>query len=444
MEAYYGLLEYMGLDINNFYRIIQKWNNEQKAEFVQGVSEQIEKIDVKDSTLGHYGFIANSQLSGGISPCANFKCRLGHVDGLARFATLYADMVLIENPFDKYDLDMNFNDKVTQDLINDVGILFHLRALFDSKILRIARSNLHFCPECYHKVIPQYKDFEEKVHNVFNLINGIYLDEVSFTYIIDDYCYPYFEIKGPESLIEHGKRYIRYSPEYLEKRCKRFFDINQAHVLSEQEVLGLGLIEHLTNPVFDDIIRQNYYSNRYNINYLTDRDIDFKVLDAVNRKEVKLRSKSMIEGLSHCVPYINQASLSDLVDLREKEGEAFLVYRDAINSVIKSIDSTEARDYVEAYRDKIEPELHKINLTVKNSKILAKQKIARNLIECIGRVSIGWFSGLVPQSIGHIIAGLGGLSGVNILKDVLELEQEPVSIRDNKYYFLWKVDKLDN
>ncbi|GAA4497572.1 hypothetical protein GCM10023172_12750 [Hymenobacter ginsengisoli] len=49
-----------------------------------------------------FSFVANNTLSGGVFPCYEERCRTKHIDTLARNAILYADVVYIQNPFDKY------------------------------------------------------------------------------------------------------------------------------------------------------------------------------------------------------------------------------------------------------------------------------------------------------------------------------------------------------
>ena len=48
----------------------------------------------------NFSFIANTSLSGGASSCSNLDCRLDKLDELVSFASLYADVIYINNPFE--------------------------------------------------------------------------------------------------------------------------------------------------------------------------------------------------------------------------------------------------------------------------------------------------------------------------------------------------------
>lgn len=47
-----------------------------------------------------FSFLANSSLSGAANPCFHPLCRLARAKALGRFAALYADTVLIRDPFE--------------------------------------------------------------------------------------------------------------------------------------------------------------------------------------------------------------------------------------------------------------------------------------------------------------------------------------------------------
>ena len=52
-----------------------------------------------------FSFLSSSSLRGAANPTADLPCRLDQAQRLARFAALYADTVLIEDPFDYFESD---------------------------------------------------------------------------------------------------------------------------------------------------------------------------------------------------------------------------------------------------------------------------------------------------------------------------------------------------
>ncbi len=95
-----------------------------------------------------------------------------------------------------------------------------------------------------------------------------------------------------------------------------------------------------------------------------------------------------------------------------------------------------------AFNDTVRPELNNIELTIKNSRKLLWGSLAKDLIFGTGFITVGLFSGLLPPNIGEIVAALGGFNFVSgSLDKISKLVQEPSEIRNNKYYFLWKVKR---
>ena len=52
--------------------------------------------------VSEFSFVSNGRLSGAPAPCPGTKCRVPPARELARFSALYADHVVIRNPFEQY------------------------------------------------------------------------------------------------------------------------------------------------------------------------------------------------------------------------------------------------------------------------------------------------------------------------------------------------------
>ncbi|MCX6039004.1 MAG: hypothetical protein NTW99_14200 [Chloroflexi bacterium] len=155
-----------------------------------------------------------------------------------------------------------------------------------------------------------------------------------------------------------------------------------------------------------------------------------------------LRSRALIDGFSHDIPYISNVPINKLIELRQKEGEAFEVYRDALNRALMQIDDSSVPRARQVFSDTVLPELHKINNAIKNSRKLLKRSIAQELLLGAGFIGIGLFSGLVPATFGECLAAVGGYSFITgIANEIKNLATEPPEIRENSYYFLWKIQK---
>src|SRR5689334_6281420 len=100
MDAFFEFLRKNRLTASQLEKTIMAWT---PAKFGDIVVELESLLPVqKDRARSVFEFVANSQLSAEPLPCSALECRLEHADELARFAALYADRILIYNPFEKH------------------------------------------------------------------------------------------------------------------------------------------------------------------------------------------------------------------------------------------------------------------------------------------------------------------------------------------------------
>jgi len=96
----------------------------------------------------NFSFVANSSLSGGSHPCSDPGCRKRNIDNLCSFATLYADEVYIQNPFENLILrgGPEIREVDRQELIAGVFNYLYLRPLIDRGVIKYATNMMAFCP----------------------------------------------------------------------------------------------------------------------------------------------------------------------------------------------------------------------------------------------------------------------------------------------------------
>ena len=95
----------------------------------------------------NFSFIANSSLSGGRHPCSSAGCRIKKVDQLVSFASLYADEVYIQNPFEKVMLDgvENINRVSREELVYGIFNFIRLKPLIEKGIIKYAQNEVSVC-----------------------------------------------------------------------------------------------------------------------------------------------------------------------------------------------------------------------------------------------------------------------------------------------------------
>lgn len=435
MQNVYELLASFGLSPTGYRARIESWSEDQIIEFL--IEACIATLDSHDKTGAPYSFVANGPMGGDSTRCSDPECRLDRIDNTTRFASLYADKVLILDPFEQFVGVTEVTPYLVEEICFTIQLLHTIKPVAEAGLIGLATGNYAFCEEHYK----EFESHQNDIKAVGNILRAQYLNQLSVelcrSAAVEDAWE--FIISGPEDLIEHGK-FFYIIPEPPEELVGRL-DEDDRCVLSKEEVSDFGFPHLLTKSIVDDLLVQDLYATQ-GFHYLTDRDIDFEVVSAVNDPETAKNSDILLSGLSHIVPLIPEVPLSSLAKFRLNEGEAFRVYRDKLVSVIHELQSesvlTESR-VKQALEDVIEPELNKMDHVIRENKQLLTGQLQQDIIFGSGMISVGLFTGIFPPNVGEVFAALGGYKFVNsVLDKANSLLKEPKDVRKNSFYFLWK------
>jgi len=177
-------------------------------------------------------------------------------------------------------------------------------------------------------------------------------------------------------------------------------------------------------------------------NYITSRDLDFELMQAINDVDVARRSKTILSSFAHELAFVGNVDVSKLVHLRNEDGEAFRLYRHALSSALNSSSREDEGHVRQLFCDEVLPHIDAINLTLKNSKKLFLRSAARDVTFALASVGIGLHFGLLEQNATQILAALGGFQLAADMKRKLDQRlRESLDAKKEKYYFLWKVAK---
>ncbi|UTW61832.1 hypothetical protein KFE98_17735 [bacterium SCSIO 12741] len=435
----FELLDEMGLSETSFPDKVMAWNIEEFNDFHIRINEAI-AYSKNRNTVNQYSFIANTQMSGGPDPCAMIDCRHKNLDLLARNTLLYADKVYLQNWFERSHEIESINDEQKISVANSIGLLHYVRPLLEKGYFEICSSEHHFCPSCYQELLDSgLEDFEKKIDRLEKYLVNKYLKKGVYT-LEEKNGHVFIVADGPSNLFEHPA-YVHYTDQ-IPKGIIELLESGSKVELKKKESLASGIINFFVNQIIEDLQYQDYYGKVVNSNYLTTREIDFKALSKINSNKTNNLNEKVLSSLSHSVPYVLNSELSSLVELREKEGESFQVYRNSMATLSKDLRKETDEKVQQALKDVIEPEILKINRSIKNSKSLLKQDLSIDVLIGSCFVGVGLFSGIVPANIGPIIAGIGGVDFLNkVTKNVVKLNQDPPQIRENNFYFLWKASQ---
>lgn len=438
MQEFFEYLKSKGITQRNYPKKLYNLSDEQLKDLViNGIG--IASISRTVDKNSNFNFVANDTLSGGIFPCAEIGCRIRNIDALARNAILYADTVFISNPFEKYIHVNNFNEYARYNLGIDLTLLYYVKPLLDEKIFQLSSSYTHVCKPCLKRMNVVTNRYLKKMEKAEELLWNLCLTDLEYKVTVQADSAITIEINGSEDILPHPMVTHWFNPP---AETQKILGRKKKGKLNVQQVIDLGLADQIVNPIIEDLITQNHYSNFFSSYYLTHRNIDVKIINNSHNKSQSRLSEAMMDSLDHSLPFIPKTELTRLIQLRKKEGEAFQVYRSSLTNFLSNI---KAPNYhlKEAFRDEIEPEIIKINQTIKTSKKLIISDIKKDLFVGSTYVSIGLFTHFLPANIGQLAAAAGGINYLdkfaNSIKKLTNIESE---VKANKYYFVWKMQKL--
>jgi hypothetical protein len=437
LEDLYESLELMKLTPQNVYDQIIKLKNDKVDEVVHVLNTIIISENEDLSTPSSlYNFVASENLSGGSQYCASINCRLDKASEMANFACLYADTVLIINPFDKYLEFQLYNETLRESIANDILVIWYLSPLIRRGIVRFAQTEHHFCSNCFEKLSSNY---EIKKESAYNYLHKEYLENVTI-FFENNEKFGKIEILGPEELVEHGAMYINFT-HYLPKELSKYANSKGKHKLDKEILERSRLLYFLPDIVIKDFAIQDWYTKNFDFSYLTNREVDVKLINQTNDYDINERNSKVFESLAHQLPVIRDVNIKNLIKIREKDGESFELYRHNMKKLVRELPDNPSH-IKEAFSDIVQTEIDKINISLSESRKSIIKSITKNVIITAGIVSIGLTTGILPDNIKEIVAVAGGCGlAQTAINNVTDNFTKPNTLRENPYYFLWKVNK---
>lgn len=224
------------------------------------------------------------------------------------------------------------------------------------------------------------------------------------------------------------------TPKFLSKAFKR-----ESKLISKKDYVKSGLLEHFIYPIINDLSLQNWFHHGFGQNYITDRDIDFELINKLNGEEPERNSQYITKGLRHVLPTLKNVRIDELLNVRKNETDAFNVYRNSFNAILdngKNLSEEELKEYI---RDEVQPQIDKIQHALTSSKKTIKNRTAGEVVLGSAIFSAALFSGLVPPEYATGITTLAGFHNTyKVGKGLWDYKSSEDQIRNNDYYFLWK------
>jgi hypothetical protein len=419
---------------------IDNWKDEQANALVETLFELIKNDYFEKPSF--FNMYSNSTLAGGRYPCFSAECRLNNVNNLIRYASLYADKVLVPSPFDTPFEKLERGERINRyDLAIDILILLKLKPLVLAGIIGFFSSYICLCNDCLKKIIKKEENVEKELKKIETLINKECAQNIKCYLLRDRSGIAYFSIEGAEKYGYHEQTEILMLEESVEVKRLLKKSNGEAVDISIQQLKQFGLVSHLLQPAIEDIFQAQINTSFIDSSYITNRISDIEIMEQLNEKKTNSinDTKVISNNIFHNVPLIGNANIDDIIYLRQKDGESFDIYRDSINKLLRTYNTLDRYSILEVQRDIIDPELHKIKSVIKRNKNKILKSTAIDACLLSAGVGIGIFSGILPIDYSAVMGVIGGIPTIkNIVSNVAKGTPE---IKNNNFYFLYELEK---
>ena len=374
------------------------------------------------------------------------------VNELARFAALYSNRVYIHNlladhapswghPPDEDSFEFR------QDLIEDLTVFLQIRPLIESGRIIVFSPPATTCPYCYAKSIFGSKA-DQRLQRAMAQISRDLAKGTPIEFYSDEFGYAAY-FSTAKNLFRHQTHLIPFEglPEPIasHSRLAKRIESGEKVLLPPKVARDLGIHEMLATDVLAALRYQMSVADIVGASFLTHRDIDLRILSYVSGdKEFDRRNAIAQKYLTTVVPFAGDVPISQLARLRQREEEAFIQFRSALDKTLQELLSQKEafteRDAQALYADIIAPEIARLDQKVQDAK---RDLLRTPLISAIGTaatIAFGLYSGMILPEL-KVAASALGLTKVvyDTITKTADLIDVQKHIRPEKFYFLWRV-----
>lgn len=457
MEVY-DLLAGKGLDNESLIEktIMDDMSLSEILKLNEEINLRLEKVDASNEALPNYNFTVNGELGGqDYGGCHGTNCRLDRVDELNRFASLWADQVYIHSYFDEHKIlsqatsASEYSSReyaFREHYVGHLKCFNRLKPLVEKGIV-VLIAQREVCPICYAEQIYKTGDLRSILDKQVEELADRYREDIHAVRPSDsgrgEFGEHYVYMDVPEE-IDHHKQIVWSSASIPKRLERKFINSGKDLVLSKRELKELRIPEsriwELQNSVlFSHILIKG---QGLNTSFCTNSHLEVKLLNNIANTEKDIDRNQVLQRELACeLPIFAGIPVEYLLEIREKNYEAFLVYRDSIKAAINTYLSQDLNhgEVKELYGDVILPRINTLNSEIKVIKDRAWRNLKLDMIVLITCGAFGLLSNNLPAQIPALAAS--GLSVLEIAKNISNIVGTTDEVKRDDFYFLWKLSK---
>ncbi|MCC4784489.1 hypothetical protein OW495_03115 [Vibrio sp. 14N.309.X.WAT.E.F5] len=399
-------------------------------------------------------FCASNSLSGAPYECLEQSCRISRVEELSKFSALFADNVLFHNYL--ADLSPSYGHVPKQDdfdfryrVISDISALYKIKDLMKAGIAQPYTTPNSYCLGCFSNHFLG-KGSSGRINQSINKLRTSIYSRLDAYLAYDEYGGYYVNCECDESVFPHGTR--TYHLEDAIEQVLPPYVIKEVHekggiYLSSGNKKKLGLAESISSESITEAVYQKSISKLTGGSILTHSVSEINALRSVEVDDVVLNINNVLsKHWDIIIPYAEQVSVSTLLTLREREQEAFVRFRTALDKSVSEAFSLKGsfteKDARELYSGVIEPSVSSLETITKNA---TKDLIKKPLVTLAGAgaaIGVGAYTGMLSGDMALAAKALGlGKVAYDGVTSTLNMADITRDIRQEDYYYLWKMKR---
>lgn len=403
---------------------------------VRGIQDALNSSTDPGDPLAAFNFAASLSMSGEAA-CCEHGCRRIRAQLLARYAALYADLVVAPLPIvdpRHYHRSNNLanEDDFRSSLAGTVLCIQEMRPAIEAGLVAVVTPDIYLCPHCAPREIRNNRRIGKAARELANW------NKSRFTVAYEGPL-PIFHVKGPDEFLEHGEiwRLFKAFPHWFPQSYRHKSQV----VLPRSMVDRSKIIDTQFEMLRGVVTLQEFFAFRYQAKALTTNPGELALLSKLNPANgIYSRATSSLSRISHVIPMMHDVPLATVIRVRREEGDAFVVYRKALTTMLREVvDSpgilTEKRAS-EIVSDVLEPEVARLRNLEHSLRTAAVKKACYRLAFAGAIVTMGLYRGLLPSEYAAIgsAAALGGL-----VDSLADMRTKSSALRNDNFYFLLRL-----